>query len=149
MERRKIPFGELLEALLQSLKPSDIIVFPDGHEIDCGTLNKTINVLYLKMHSEIRAVITEGETAKDLVAKTLAEHKIQSEPRPDSGVTWSCSCGARGHSADRRDHWVDLVFREMDDMPPWLLWPRTPESELERRKQILAAIDEALSERGE
>jgi len=40
----------------------------------------------------------------------LKEHKIQSAPRPDGGWNWSCSCGDKGHSADRRDHWADVMI---------------------------------------
>ena len=104
-----------------------------------------IMALRLKTYNEIKAILADGEKAKDSLAKALAEHKIQSEPRPDGGVAWSCSCGARGRSADRRDHWADLLIREMNDTAAKHGWPqRTPESEREQREQIFAAIDDHL-----
>ena len=75
MEDRKIPYSELGEAWQKGLKPSDVIVFPDGHEIDFGT----INALRLKAANEIKAVMALREKGEELLANTLAEHKIRSE----------------------------------------------------------------------
>src|SRR5215470_17413922 len=122
------------------MKRRNVFMFPNGQQVDV----ETIMALRQKAFDEIMAVLADGEKAKDSLAKALAEHKIQSGPRPDGGVAWSCSCGARGHSADRRDHWADLVIREMSDTATGHLWPSTPESERERREQIFEAIDAHL-----
>jgi hypothetical protein len=139
MEGRKIPYSEAV-GLWKDLKPSDIIVLPSDREIDFGTLSATLSTLQQQTWDEIRSILAKGD---ELMAKTLA-HKIQSEPSPDGGVAWSCSCGARGHSADRRDHWADVMIRDMNDRCGGSVPQLTPEAERESREQIFAAIDEYL-----
>jgi|SRR5215472_5482615 len=60
MNGRKIPYSELHEAWQKGLEPSDIIVFPGGHEIDFGT----ISAMQQKAADEIHEILS---TAPDLV----------------------------------------------------------------------------------
>ena len=103
---------------------------------------KDIMALRLKAYNEIQAMIALHGKGEELLANTLAEHKVQSEPCRAGGVTWSCSCGARGYSPDRRGHWAELLIREMNAIRDMKY---TPESWRERLEAIFMAIDEALA----
>jgi len=77
----------------------------------------------------------------------LAEHKIQSAPRPESGWDWSCSCGEKRFSADRRDHWADVLIKKIEEGEIEhydAVSHRTPEHWRALRYVIFYAIDEEL-----
>src|ERR1700746_1330788 len=87
------------------------------------------------------------EMPADYWTELLAEHKIQSVRRV-LGWAWSCSCGEKGLSADRRDHSADVVIRAINIRRGGSV-KYTPKLERIRRKAILAALDEAAKERQE
>ena len=73
-------------------------------------------------------------------ADVIGKHKIQSAPHPDGGWDWSCSCGKKGHSADQRDHWMDVGIRARRGGSVQL----TPDLERLRRKAIFAVLDREI-----
>ena len=51
--------------------------------------------------------MSEALSLRDLM---IREHRITAEHK-DGTWHWSCSCGMQGQSADRRDHWADIVIQ--------------------------------------
>ena len=78
-------------------------------------------------------------------ADVIRKHKIQSKAHPDGGCDWSCSCGENGHSADQRDHWMDVGIRALNRRGGSMQLP--PDLELLRRKGIFAALDREIRRR--
>ena len=77
----------------------------------------------------------------------LKEHEIQSAPRPDGGWDWSCSCGEKGVSDDRCDHWADLIIKAIEQTEiehRGSVHPRTPERLRTLREVIFDALDEEI-----
>jgi hypothetical protein len=48
----------------------------------------------------------------------LSEHPLEYAMLPDGDYNWSCSCGESGHSADYREHWVQIVITGVKETSP-------------------------------
>ena len=89
--------------------------------------------------------MTDAGESPNWPGRLLAEHKIESAQRPEGGWDWSCSCGEKGVSADRRDHWADVIIQGIHDSEIrryGTAQPRAPEHERELREVIFYEIDE-------
>ena len=91
--------------------------------------------------------MTDEDESPSWPKRLLAEHKIQSALRPEGGWDWSCSCGEKGHSADQRDHWADVMInliKEGEIERYGAVSHRTPEHWRDLRDVIFSAVDEDI-----
>ena len=68
------------------------------------------------------------------------DHKLEANESGD-GWDWACTCGMHGHSADRREHWIELIMDSMEETKREIGdRPATPERKALWRELILAGL---------
>ena len=94
----------------------------------------------LKARWQESSKICGMKVSDDYWIELFAEHKIQvCAASWWRGVDWSCSCRMQGHSADRRDHWADVMMKGIEHIE----LRRSQKQFL--RELIFSDIDEAIA----